>query len=230
MTFALRFLPPLVLCLLLTACVKEQVPLWSHPIPRQFFSAIPPETLPVARGGEWLASTKNIPVELAAYGSGSDIHVTLVLADPGVPATREELAKAAMAGAFTLYRVVQTSDYPDDRPATVEVYTEYGVTGESNVLLARATFLPQKAARSAYVYPGPAWKEIIAVERVPDKTELLYMRYMQHNRYKWGVEQDDELAMRARITPEQDAETSAAIGVAPGSVDLRPFILRAMPR
>jgi hypothetical protein len=56
--------------------------------------------------------------------------------------------------------------------------------------------------------------------------ELRYLQEMQRRRRSWNIERADMEAMRARVTPAQDAEISGALGIEPGSINLAPLVLK----
>ena len=167
-----------------TACARE-AQLYSQPV-ADAFGNVPPVTITLKNPA--VAEARDIPVVVAAYGSGDDIHVDLMLIDPQNPATQAELARAAMAAALTLYRMVHADAYDDeDRPIRASVYQTYTASYEYNVLLATAVFDAKSNDPRDFAFPGPAWKEVAAVERIATDQELAYIQQAQLRRYDWGV-------------------------------------------
>ena len=212
-----------------TACAKK-VQLHSQPVV-DAFGNVPPVSITLNGSGAAVAEARDIPVIVAAYGSGYDIHVDLMLIDPQAPATRAELARAAMAAALTLYRMVHADPYDDeDRPIRASVYQTYTAGYEYNVLLGTALFDSKSNDPRDFTFPGPAWKEVAAAERIATDQELAYIQQAQLKRYDWGYHdlekrQED---LRGIITPAQDAEVSAELGIKPGTVNLAPLVLKPL--
>lgn len=174
-----------------------------------------------------LKNAKVIPLTLAAYGSGSDINVSLVLSDPTAQYTREELGRAAMSAALTFCRLVQASDSSEDRPARATIYPFHIPVGESLVILATAEVRPENSRTPDFTFPGAAWREVRVVDRVPTELELQYLVTMQHMRYQWKIDGPQE-DMRATLTPEQDAQLSKELDIKPGTVNMAPFVLKPL--
>ena len=211
------------------ACARE-VQLHSQPVV-DAFGDVPPASITLKGPGAAVAEARDIPVVVAAYGSGSDIHVDLMLIDPQAPATRAELARAAMSAALTLYRMVHDNAYDDeDRPIRASVYQTYTTSYEYNVLLATALFNAKSNDPRDFTFPGPAWKEVAAAERIATEQELAYIQQAQLRRYDWGYHGLDgrQEDLRGIITPAQDAEVSAELGIKPGTVNLAPLALKPL--
>ena len=211
------------------ACARE-TPLCSQPMV-DAFGNVPPVAITLKGSGAAVAEARDIPVVVAAYGSGYDIHVDLLLIDPQAPATRAELARAAMSAALTLYRMVHADAYDDDdRPIRASVYQTYTASYEYNVLLATAVFDAKSNNPRDFTFPGPAWKEVATVERIATDQELAYIQQAQLRRYDWGYHDLDgrQEDLRGIITPAQDAEVSAELGIKPGTVNLAPLALKPL--
>ena len=179
----------LLTCLFLLACpaCAKEVQLHSQPV-ADAFGGVPPVSITLKSAGAAVAEARDIPVIVAAYGSGYDIHVDLLLVDPQATAARAELARAAMAAALTLYRVVHADPYDDDdRPIRASIYQVYTASYEYNVLLATAVFDSKSNDPRDFTFPGPAWPEVAAAERIATDQELAYIQQAQLRRYDWGV-------------------------------------------
>ena len=210
------------------ACARE-VQLHSQPVV-DAFGDVPPVSIVLKGSGAAVAEARDIPVTVAACGSGFDIHVSLMLIDPQAPATREELARAAMSAALTLRRMLRAYGDDDDRPIRASIYQVYTVSYEYNVLLAMAIFDAKSNEPRDFTFPGPAWKEVVAAERIATEQELAYIQQAQLRRYDWGYHDLDKRQedLRGIITPAQDAEVSTELGIKPGTVNLTPLVLKPL--
>lgn len=213
--------------LALPACAKE-TQLHSKAMV-EAFGEIPPLSMSFGRGAAKLAEARDIPLIVAAYGSGYDIHVDLILADPQAEVTREELARAAMAAALALYQLARSED-DEDRPCRASIYPFYTGSYEYNVMLASAVFDPKSDSPRDFAFPGPAWLEVKAAERNFTDLEIKYLQQVQDSLYAWGIRdfESDQEDMRPHITAAQDAEVSGKLRIKPGSVNLSPLILRSL--
>lgn len=158
----------------LPACAKE-AQLHSKAVD-EAFAPVPPLTVPFGHDAANLATAKDIPLIVAAYGSGHDIHVDLVLADPQATVTREELARAAMAAALTLHQIVRSQGDDDERPIRASIYPFYTGGYEYNVMLASAVFSPAGDNPRDFAFPGQAWRELKAAERNFSEQEIKYLQ------------------------------------------------------
>ena len=223
----------LCLCLLALAgpaCAK-QAQLRSEAVV-EAFGNVPPLSMTFSGAGLGIAEARDIPVTVIAYGNGYEINVDLMLSDPQAPVTRQELARAAMSAVLTFHRIVRHSFDDDDRnapPFRASIYQAYG-DYESGVLLATALFAPSGDDTRDLAFPGPAWKEVAATERICTETELAYIQEAQLRRYDWGYHdlQGKQEALRDRITPAQDAEVSAKLGIKPGTLNMVPLVLKPL--
>ena len=211
-----------------TACARE-AQLHSQPVADAFGDA-PPVSVTLKGSGADVAEARDIPVIIAAYGSGFDIHVDLMLVDPQAPATRAELARAAMSAALTLRGLLRANGDDDDRPVRASIYQAYTASYEYNVLLATAVFDAKSNEPRDFAFPGPAWKEVAAAERIATDQELAYIQQAQLRRYDWGYPdlENRQEDLRGVITPAQDAEVSAKLGIKPGTVNLVPLVLKPL--
>ena len=212
----------------LAACARE-VQLHSKAMAEAFGEA-PPLSVSFGRGAAKLAEAKDIPLLVAAYGSGYDIHVDLVLADPQGSVTREELARAALAAALDLYQLARNEGDEEDRPCRASIYPFYTNSYEYNVMLASAVFHPAGGSPLNFAFPGPAWLEVKAAERNFTDLEIKYLQQVQNNLYGWGIHdfEHHQEDMRPHITTAQDAEVSEKLQIKPGSVNLPPLILKSL--
>lgn len=210
------------------ACARE-TQLHSQPV-ADAFGDVPPVSITLKDSGAAVAKARDIPVVVAAYGSGYDIHVDLMLVDPKAPAARAELARAAMAAALTLRRMLRAYGDDDDRPIRASVYQVYTASYEYNVLLAMAVFDAKGNEPRDFTFPGPAWKEVAAAERIATEQELAYIQQAQLRRYDWGYHDLDKRQedLRGIITPAQDAEVSTELDIKPGTVNLAPLVLKPL--
>ena len=101
---------------------------------------------------------------------------------------------------------------------------------EYNVLLATAVFDAKSNEPRDFAFPGPAWKEVAAAERIATDQELAYIQQAQLRRYDWGYPdlENRQEDLRGVITPAQDAEVSAKLGIKPGTVNLVPLVLKPL--
>lgn len=222
----------LALCFALSAfalpAVAADLRVQSKPIETAFgYAPSKPLVIPLDRKRSALARTRGVPVQVISYGSGRDIFVNLALNDPRAPVTRAELARCAMSGAFTMYQMLQAQGADEDRSVRVSIFPDQG-SGEYSVLLAEAVFQPRRNDARQFTFPGPAWKRVAVVSRIPTEQELEYIRRMQLSLYGWGIKSERRAEMRGRLTPEQDVELSRSMGIEPGTIDLAPLELKPL--
>lgn len=228
-TTRLLFLPALLLALLACPASAKQIELWSEPV-SEGFGQVPPMKIDLGKGASSLEKAGLIPVIVAAYGSGRDIHVDLVLADPLAEVTQAELVRTVMAAAFTFCQIIQSEDADEDRAVRANLYPVYTNSYEYNVVLASAVIKPVSNNPARFMFPGPAWERVVAAERGCTELELSYLQQMQLKRYAWGGKESDieQENMRKNITPEQDAEISKILGIKPGTIHLAPLVLKPL--
>lgn len=210
------------------ACAR-QAQLHSQPVV-DAFGDVPPVSITLQGSGAAVAGARDIPVVVAAYGSGFDIHVDLMLIDPQAPVTHAELARAAMSAALTLRGMLRAHGDDDDRPVRASIYQAYTTSYEYNVLLATALFDAKSNEPRDFTFPGPAWQEVAAAERIATDQELAYIQQAQLSRYGWGYRdlENRQEDLRGVITPAQDAEVSAKLGIKPGTINLAPLELKPL--
>jgi hypothetical protein len=216
-----------------SVCAQQSLSLWSEPIAdfaRNAGATITPApvSIPLQNNAVFLSNAKEIPLEMISYGSGAYININLELADPQAAVTQAELARSAMAAALAWYQVAVQDESSAGRAVRASVYQKIWNFGEYNVLLAVAIFQPASKEPSSFTFPGPAWKQVAAVERICTDIELRYLQTMQRLLYTWGVmgSSDERAAMRGQLSAAQDAEISAKLNIQPGTINLAPLLLK----
>ena len=200
----------------------KNLELWSKPV-SEGFGEVKPMSISIGTGGEALENARIIPVEVQSYGSGTDVHITLALVDPKAEMTQAELIRSAMAAALTFYQCISLYDDEEDRNVRAEIYPFFTNSYEYNVMLAQAV-LDTKVDKS-FKYPGPAWVKAVAVKRLPTEKEITYMQEMQLNHFDWGFGDEKQEHMRGKLTADQDAQVSNKLGIKPGTINVKEFML-----
>lgn len=227
----LRIFCSLLLLSFITACQSSQsLELWSQPVYEGFGvyaeQEIKPITIPLTGShSRRLSQATNLATKVVSYGSGGDIWVNLVVDKSVESASREDLIRTAMSAAMVFYQFVYHDGSDEDQSVQANIYMVYTNSHEYNVLLATASIAAPPEKYTDLSFPGEAWFNVIAAERLPTKTEIRYVQEMQLNRYDWGIKVDQE-DMRLMLTPEQDAQISHKLNIAPGSINLEFLVLK----
>ncbi len=226
-TIRFFILPALLITALACPALAKSVELWSEPV-SEGFGQVPPLKINLGKDASRLETAEPIQVNVAAYGSGNDIYIDLVLADPLVPLTQAELACTVMAAALTFHQITQSQNSTEKRAVRASLYPVYTGSSEYNVVLAYAVFQPDTNNPAKLDFPGPAWKQVMAVERGATELELAYLQQMQLHRYDWNIDREEQENMRKKLTPEQDAELSKKMDIKPGTINLAPLVLKPL--
>ncbi|MDR1396655.1 MAG: hypothetical protein LBJ14_02850 [Desulfarculales bacterium] len=204
-----------------------ELSLWSDPVGKTFRQTPAPVSIPLGANAVILGKAGEIPVSVAAVGSGIDIHVSLVLTDSQAEVTQAEMARCVMAAALTLHQVSKNSG--KDRAARASLYHAFSpISNDFNVKLAEAIFLPAANNPRTFAFPGPAWKRVAAVERNFTETEANYLMVLQSQGREWGIDTEDREAARERLTPAQDAAISQEVNIHPGSINMAPLLMKPL--
>jgi hypothetical protein len=222
-TLSFAFLFTLFLCFAVNAMAGE-LSLWSEPVGKTFRQAPAPVSIPLGESAVMLEKAGDIPVLVAAFGSGEDIHVSLALTDPQAKVTQAEMARCVMAAALTLYQFSRQSG--EKRPARASLYHAFSpISNDFNVKLAEAVFLAATDNPRTFAFPGPAWKSVAAAERNFTEPEVNYLMMMQRI---LSYRTEERESMRGHLTPAQDAEISQKLNIPPGSVNIAPLLLKPL--
>ncbi len=153
--------------------------------------------VPLHKKAAVLAGARQIPLKVWAVGSGDNIYVYLELAEPHGNVDKAALVRSAMAEAYALWRYAGQ----EERSAQASIYYKGGMSAESNVLLAEAVFRPVRDNVQDFVFPGPAWKRVVAVDSLGDEPTIRYIQVMQRKNTGWRLDGQEE--RDAPPTPEQ---------------------------
>jgi len=131
-----------------------------------------------------------------------------------------------MSAASIYYQITRLGPHDvSTRAVQANIYQNYTNDGENNILLATATITSTPEKHTDFTFPGSAWTDVYAVERLPSDLEFRYLQLMQQNLFDWKIRVPQENA-RTLLTPEQDHQISNQLNIAPGSVNLAPFVLK----
>jgi len=228
----------LVCIILLTASLmacsvtnSRSVELWSQPVYDGFgvyATDVKPVTIALQGKATVLAKASELKLEVVAYGSGRDIWVSLMIDESVKKASQADLMRTAMSAVMTFHQSVYDNSSRENRNVRANIYLIFTNSHEYNVLLATASLQSPQENSSDLTFPGPAWLQVTAVEKLPNALEAHYIQQMQLKRYRWGIEEKQE-DMRTIITPVQDKEISDQMGIPAGSINLAPFVLKPIP-